>query len=128
MNVTGMNHFTILADDLEKTREFYSNVVGLQEGYRPPLGFPGAWFYLGESAILHVIERKPLPDASGGVFDHMAFSATDLAGTLQKLKSLEIGYDLIHQVGSEVWQVFFFDPNGAKIELDFAPHERPGAD
>jgi hypothetical protein len=31
----------------------------------------------------------------------------------------------VHQVGSNVWQVFFHDPNGAKIELDFAPDEAP---
>lgn len=128
MNVGGMNHFTILAKDLEETRAFYTSVLGLKEGYRPPLEFPGAWFYVGRNAILHVIQRAPLPDAAGGVFDHMAFSATDLPGTLQRLKSLDIAYELIHQVGSEVWQVFFHDPNGAKIELDFAPHERPDAD
>jgi hypothetical protein len=26
-------------------------------------------------------------------------------------------------VGSGVWQVFFFDPNGARVELDFAADE-----
>jgi hypothetical protein len=31
------------------------------------------------------------------------------------------------QVGSGVWQVFFHDPNGAKVELDFAADERPSA-
>ncbi len=47
MAVTGMNHFTIIARDLEETRRFYSDVIGLAEGFRPDLGFPGAWFYVG---------------------------------------------------------------------------------
>ena len=40
MNIRGMNHFTVLADDLDRSREFYRGVLGLQEAYRPPLGFP----------------------------------------------------------------------------------------
>jgi hypothetical protein len=39
MQVEGMNHFTILAEDLEATRRFYRDILGLREGYRPPLGF-----------------------------------------------------------------------------------------
>jgi catechol 2,3-dioxygenase-like lactoylglutathione lyase family enzyme len=125
MNVRAMNHFTILAEDLEKTRDFYSTVLGLKEGYRPPLEFPGAWFYVGDHALLHVIARRPLPEPRGGVLDHMAFTAKGLKRTLGELKKHGIEYELVHQVGSEVWQVFFHDPNGAKIELDFAPDETP---
>ena len=44
--VQGMEHFTVLAEDLDATREFYGAILGLEEGYRPPLGFPGAWFFL----------------------------------------------------------------------------------
>ncbi len=125
MKVHGMNHFTILAKDLEETRKFYTEILGLTEGYRPPLGFPGIWFYAGEQAILHVMEAKSLPDPKGGVFDHMAYSARDLAAMIARLKARGIDHRVVHQVGSKVWQVFFYDPNGAKIELDFDPAEAP---
>ena len=59
------------------------------------------------------------PSRAAAVFDHMAFGATDLPGTLDKLKQHAIDDELIHQLGSRVWQVFFHDPQGAKIELDF---------
>src|SRR5881394_3659974 len=36
--IVGMNHFTVLADDLERTRAFYQ-LLGLEPGERPPLGF-----------------------------------------------------------------------------------------
>ena len=124
MKVHGMNHFTILAKDLEATRSFYTEILGLKEGYRPPMSFPGIWFYAGKHPILHVIGRKSLPP-KGGVFDHMAYSAKNLAGMVAKLKAKGIEHEVIHQAGSEVWQVFFHDPNGAKIELDFAPGETP---
>ena len=125
MTVHGMNHFTILAKDLEATRKFYTEIMGLKEGYRPPFNFPGIWFYAGDHPILHVMGRKALPDPKGGVFDHMAYSAKDLAGTVARLKAKGVEHELIHQVGSKVWQIFFHDPNGAKIELDFAPDEAP---
>lgn len=124
MNISGMNHFTILADDLDATRAFYTEVLGLTEGYRPPLSFPGIWFYVGEQAVLHVIQRSPLPNP-GGVFDHVALTASDLRATVDTLERRGIDYQLQRQIGTELWQLFFFDPNGARIELDFAPHEGP---
>ena len=55
MAVTAMNHFTVLTDDVEATVRFYRDVVGLAQGPRPPLGFPGAWLYTGNQAVLHVV-------------------------------------------------------------------------
>ena len=43
MAVSGMNHFTILTDDVPGTVEFYGRLLGLRDGPRPDLGFPGAW-------------------------------------------------------------------------------------
>ncbi len=124
MQIQGMNHFTIIAEDLEATRRFYTDILGLTEGERPPLPFPGIWFYIGKDPVLHVIGGRKLPDERAGVLDHMAFTTTDLPGTEKKLQQHGIQYDLGQQVGSGIWQMFFLDPNGAKVELDFAPHER----
>jgi hypothetical protein len=97
--------------------------LGLTEGYRPPMGFPGAWLYAGEAAVLHVVVKKPLPSQRAGVLDHMAFSATDLAGTVAKLKQRGVSYNLGRQAETGTWQLFLHDPNGAKVELDFAATE-----
>ncbi len=118
-----MNHFTVLTHDLAVTREFYIGVLGLREGYRPPLGFPGAWLYSGEQAVLHIIAGRPLPKEAAGVLDHMAFSASDLSTVTSTLKSRGIQYDLRKQADSGVWQLFCFDPSGARVELDFPPSE-----
>ena len=124
MAISGMNHFTILAEDLDATRSFYTEVLGLTEGYRPPLSFPGLWLYAGDHPIVHVIQRSPLPEP-GGLFDHVAMTATDLSGVVQTLKARDIGYSLSQQAGTEVWQLFLRDPNGVKIELAFAADEGP---
>jgi catechol 2,3-dioxygenase-like lactoylglutathione lyase family enzyme len=127
MAVQGMEHFTVLTDDLEATQGFYADVLGLEEGYRPPLGFPGAWLYVGGRAVLHIIAGRKLPQHRAGVLDHMAFAAKDLPGTLAKLKRRKLDYTLRRQVDTRVWQLFFLDPSGAKVELDFAPEEEEAA-
>ncbi|WP_317923999.1 hypothetical protein [Cupriavidus sp. TA19] len=53
----------------------------------------------------------------------MAFSARDLPGFQQRLQSLGIPFSLSQQTDTGIWQLFFRDPDGAKIELDFAPSE-----
>jgi catechol 2,3-dioxygenase-like lactoylglutathione lyase family enzyme len=124
MGIEGMNHFNVLTDDVDATRRFYIGIIGLTEGERPPFAFGGAWLYAGGHPILHVSEAK-LPRDRAGVIDHIAFTATDLKGTVARLKQHGIAYTLNQQAGTRLWQVFCHDPMGAKVELDFAPSEAP---
>ena len=126
MTVSAMNHFTILTDDVERTVEFYSRLLGLTNGPRPNLGFPGAWLYAGENAILHVVGGKSREQLRPGVIDHMAFTAHGLAETLATLVAYNIEHTCRQQIGTRTWQVFLFDPNGARVELDFAADEQSG--
>jgi len=118
--IHGMNHFTIAAEDRAKTLGFYCGLLGLQEGERPDLGFPGAWLYAGGTqAVLHVYWDRPMPTQRTGVIDHMAFTASDLKAVKARFDEAGIKYDLRRQVQSGTWQLFSYDPNGAKVELDF---------
>ncbi len=123
MAIAGMNHFTVLTHDLEATRAFYMGILGLTEGYRPPLTFPGTWLYCGSQPVLHVIAGRPLPADPRGVLDHIAFTGADLPATAAALKAAGVDYDLRRQADSGTWQLFCFDPSGARVELDFAPDE-----
>lgn len=117
--ITAMNHFTVLSSDRERTLAFYCGLLGLQEGWRPPFDFPGAWLYANGQAVLHVVCGRALPDPPRGVIDHMAFSAQGLAATKARLEAAGIAYDLRHLPGGGGWQLFTFDPDGARVELDF---------
>ena len=77
----------------------------------------------GDHAILHVIHRNDLPHDRGGVLDHMAFTAKDLPGVVKTLQSEGIEYELRRIAGGGIWQLFFHDPCGAKVEFDFDQHE-----
>ena len=127
MAVTAMNHFTILTNDLPGTLAFYEEHLNLKPGARPPFTFPGAWLYAdggrGKEQILHIVAGKEKKVLVKGVIDHMAFSGRGLAGTVENLKNKSIKYELRQQVGSGTWQLFFFDPNDAKIEIDYDPGE-----
>ena len=118
-----MNHFTVLTADLEKSKAFYIGLLGLTEGYRPPFEFPGAWLYCDNQAILHIIAGRPIPDAIHGVIDHIAFSASNLQSTIDTLNQQGIAYRLNRLKDHQTWQLFCTDPDGAKVELDFAGNE-----
>ena len=127
MPVTRMDHFNILTDDLPATLAFYEEHLNLKPGARPPFTFPGAWLYAdggkGKHPILHVVAGKPKSQLVKGVIDHMAFHGTGLAESVARLKAKGIAYELRKLPAYGTWQLFFFDPNGAKVEIDFDPAE-----
>jgi catechol 2,3-dioxygenase-like lactoylglutathione lyase family enzyme len=129
MPVTSMNHFTILTDDLDTTLAFYAEHLNLRPGPRPPFTFPGAWLYAegGNDPILHIVAGKEKSVLVKGVIDHMAFTGKDLAGAVAKLKAKSVPYELRRLPEYRTWQLFFHDPNQAKIEIDFDPAEREPA-
>ena len=126
MPIDRMDHFTILTTNTQETVAFYHDILGFTPGPRPAFSFPGAWLYNDGRAVLHVVERSVIPEG-GGVLDHIAFWGTDPSSYLAKLKARGIKHDLRrlpasgHAAG--VWQLFFFDPSGARVEIDFAASE-----
>lgn len=132
MTVSAMNHFTILTDKLEETLAFYAEHLDFAPGPRPPFTFPGAWLYTqggkGTEPILHVIAGRDKEYIRRGVLDHMAFTGHGLAGAVDKLKAKGIPYQLRKLPQYDTWQLFFDDPNGATIEIDFDKAEAAPAD
>ena len=127
MSITGMDHFTVLTKDAIATAEFYSFVLGLEPGPRPNFAFPGVWLYNQDKPILHIIENDQTPTGTG-LLDHMAFWGTDLSGFIARLRERGVAYDLKRtpEGGSArvVWQLFFHDPNGARVEIDLDANEQ----
>src|SRR5262249_11852159 len=89
MPLGGLQHFTIEPQDLERTKDFCVDVLGLEIGDRPPLDFPGYWLYSGGAATVHLMgTRKPREGIvvrgtekkyeDTGRLDHIAFAATDV--------------------------------------------------
>jgi catechol 2,3-dioxygenase-like lactoylglutathione lyase family enzyme len=125
MAATGVNHFTVLTDDVAATIDFYRELLGLVDGPRPPFTFPGAWLYAGDHPVLHLVGGRTRDELRPGVIDHMAFSASGLRDTLERLARRGVEHTCRRLPGGGIWQLFFFDPNGARVELDF-PGDEPG--
>jgi catechol 2,3-dioxygenase-like lactoylglutathione lyase family enzyme len=126
VSIVRMDHFTILTTNTAETVAFYHDILGFTPGPRPAFSFPGAWLYNDGKAILHVVEKSVIPQG-GGVLDHIAFFGADVPAYLARLKARGVKYDLrrLPQAGhaAGVWQLFFFDPSGARVEIDFAATE-----
>ena len=55
MKIEAIHHVSLGVTDLERSRRFYSEILGLEEIARPPFDFPGAWFSAGASQQVHLI-------------------------------------------------------------------------
>jgi catechol 2,3-dioxygenase-like lactoylglutathione lyase family enzyme len=131
MPVTQLEHCLVLTDDLGATRDFYRDALGLPEGPRPPLGFPGHWMYLGDIPCIHIAEwttYRAHSDAAGisvsspapgtGPLDHIAFNATDLTGVKARLAAHRVAYAVNDVPHAGLTQLFLKDPNGVKVEIN----------
>jgi len=123
MAVTGMEHFTILTEQLDRTVDFYRDLLGLEPGWRPDFSFPGAWLYCRDRAVLHLVAGRTVPTPPAGVIDHVAFAAVGLEATVARLRADGIAHSLVRLPGNGPWQLFLRDPNGARVELDFPADE-----
>jgi len=134
MSVTSIEHVLVLSDDIERTRDFYCEVVGLAVGDRPPLEFPGYWLYAGATACVHIAERGPYaahaarlglqvrerdPGVGSGLgpIDHIAFNAGDYDELTQRLERCGVGA-VTNAVPGGPRQVFIEDPNGVRVEIN----------
>jgi catechol 2,3-dioxygenase-like lactoylglutathione lyase family enzyme len=124
MPLVGLQHTLVLTDDLERTKAFYCDVLGLEVGERPALPFPGYWLYLDGAACLHVAARaeyeahaKTLGLAAKGFpVDHVAFVADGHEQLAERLAAAGVEVTT-NVVPGGVRQLFFDDPNGARVEL-----------
>jgi catechol 2,3-dioxygenase-like lactoylglutathione lyase family enzyme len=55
MDIQALHHVTLTATDLDRSRRFYREVLGLRQIERPPFPFAGAWFEVAGGQQLHLI-------------------------------------------------------------------------
>jgi catechol 2,3-dioxygenase-like lactoylglutathione lyase family enzyme len=134
MPAMSLNHYTINARDLEATRKFYTDIVGLAVGDRPPLAFPGYWLYCGGVPTVHLVGPRPenesIPDttsdpAKTGRLDHIAFACEGLKDMKANLEQHGIKYDERVLPRLNMTQLFYYDPDGIAVECNFDAAETP---
>lgn len=134
MNISGMNHISIIVKDVDASRKFYCDVLGFQEVPRPPaFKFAGAWFVKGNAEI-HLVQQgdasqppgdipaQPTPDKDIARARHHAFTVDDLDSLLERLRQNNIGVVLGPRNRSDgVMQTYVFDPDMHLVEFVVYP-------
>jgi len=141
MPISHIEHFLVASDDIDATRDWYARVLGMKSGQHPDFGFPVHWMYVDNIDIVHIgpsarqageIQKKYLGRASQkseegtGAVDHIAFRATGLRQMLEHLKREKIPFSQRRANGQALFQLFLYDPNNIKIELNYAAQEAEG--
>ncbi len=120
MAIRGIDHINIGTHRLEETRAFFVDVLGLTVGWRPDFGFPGAWLYAGDRAVVHLVElAEAKGPSSQAALDHFAFSIDDYDDVVRRLEAAGLRYQSMDVPGAPVRQIFIRDLNGVNIELNY---------
>lgn len=128
MGVNALNHFNIHTNDLESTKNFFVDVLGLKVMKRPPFSFPGYWIGTGKIATVHLVGRSSAKAKGTGAVDHVAFGATGLKAMIARLDKLGIEAEHRRVPDQNLHQVFLVDPNGVKLELNYPAREAMALD
>lgn len=122
MRINRIDHFNIRTRDLDRLCEFYTKVLGLEIGERPPFDSPGVWLYAGGHPILHVgvanDDDAPKRDDTLPL-DHIALETEGLADAVARLEKAGVEYRMFDVPGREMKQIFVRDPDGVALELNF---------
>jgi catechol 2,3-dioxygenase-like lactoylglutathione lyase family enzyme len=132
MPLTELNHYFVRANDLEQTKAFYMEVLGMEVMPRPNFPFPGYWLgangkiqvHMGphgipNSALYYIGTPEDAATDQSGVVDHIAFLATEPKGFVERLQSRGIAFRPRYLREFQLYQLFLKDPNGLTIELNF---------
>lgn len=125
MTLTAFDHVNIRTRNLDIMIDWYSDILGLRSGKRPAFAFPGAWMYLGDQAIVHLVGWTDDVKAGGKVtLEHFALRATDMPAFVKKLDKHGIDHSIDPVPGFPIVQVNLFDPDGNHIHIDFESSDR----
>jgi catechol 2,3-dioxygenase-like lactoylglutathione lyase family enzyme len=121
-----IDHINIRApqDLLERVRQFYCSVFGLEEGFRPAFSSGGYWLYAGDCPLVHLsIGGEKQAGGPPAHLDHVAFQSAGLEAFRKTLDASGVAYRCAYIPEIDLSQLFFSDPAGTGLEVNF-PGER----
>ncbi len=125
LGVKTIDHVTLVVADLQKSRQFYVELLGMDEVPRPNFGFPGLWFQAGKT-LIHLNIAGPEAGSAGIKYGaskitralHIAFQVDDAEAAAKTLR--ERGVEIIvgprHRPDGAI-QLYVLDPDGHQIEI-----------
>lgn len=123
-----LHHASFPVRDLARARRFYGDVLGLEEIARPDLGFPGAWYRVGDGQI-HLLETPAgvevgtPPPSLTPMAAHTALAIDDYERVLDGLRAR--GLEVL-PTDPALGQMWVRDPDGHVLELIAPPRPMSG--
>ncbi len=129
ISVDAIDHVTLVVADLDRSRAFFADLLGMKEVPRPDFGFPGLWFEAGTTQI-HLNVASEEAGTAGLTYDatsvtralHIAFSVADADAAAKFL--LSRGVEIIagpRKRPDGAVQLYILDPDGHQIEITSPP-------
>ncbi|MBR2258028.1 MAG: VOC family protein [Blautia sp.] len=126
MKMTGLNHFTINVVDLEKSKEFYENVLGLQSCGFVDMGDHRLTYYqLPQNVKLELIQYDdpdipvPFKPTHVGMYRHFCLETDSLDEVMENCR--KYGVTVLQEPAYveklEFRNILILDPNGVEIEI-----------
>ncbi|XP_061345295.1 glyoxylase I 4-like [Gastrolobium bilobum] len=124
LQLKSLNHISLMCGSLEKSVDFYVNVLGFSPIRRPSsLDFNGAWLY-NYGIGIHLLQSEDPEGMPKNVHinpkdNHISFQCENIAAVENRLKQMKIEYvkNIVEENGIYVDQLFFHDPDGSMIEI-----------
>ncbi len=127
IRVKAIDHVTIVVSDLERSRSFYCDLLGMREIERPGFQFPGLWFEADGTQVHLILEfdgsatpgyANETEKTMKGVLHHFAFEVDDAAKAAETLRNhgVRINGGPVPRPDGPT-QVWFYDPDGHVIEV-----------
>lgn len=117
------SHVSIIVADVERSRQFYGDVLKMQEDHRPDFGFPGIWYNLGNNLQLHIIHNaellRPQDEIEGFTpqYAHFALFTDRVDELYDRFKEKQVKVNELYSSPTKMRQIFVKDPDGNMVEF-----------
>lgn len=125
LHLKSLNHISIVCRSVEKSLDFYQNILGFFPIRRPgSFNFDGAWLF-NYGIGIHLLQSEDpekMPKISTNINpkdNHISFQCESMTTVEKRLKEMETEYIKcrVEESGINVDQIFFHDPDGTMIEI-----------
>jgi catechol 2,3-dioxygenase-like lactoylglutathione lyase family enzyme len=119
MRVTGINHVSVHALDLDASTRFYVDVLGMERIPTYNFAFPVQYLRLGDLQ-LHLFQR----DSDAPPFHHIGMNVDDFEAAYLRAKELGVleqasFFEDMYELPDGSVQMYLRDPAGNLVELDW---------
>jgi len=127
MKIKKLDHVNLRTQQIDVLVEWYSKILGLQTGYRPPSApNPGVWLYIGETAAIHLVrldEPAGAGSETGLKLEHFSLSAEGREQFEQRLEANGERFTISEVKELNLVLYNIWDPDGNHIHVDFSTEE-----